>query len=264
MPHTQVGISTALVDAEQHLTGVDAVGLLIQPLMLGNAALQPAVGTLAGGLHILVRSGILHALVKSHGNVAAQVGLDLHRLLRTHKNPVAVDVGGEGHALLLDLPQAGQGEHLKSAAVGEHGAIPAHHLMQAAQLLHHLVAGTQVQMIGIGQLHLTADLLQVKGGYRALDGTLGADVHKYRGLHSAVWASKHAASGAALGFDHFKHNKTPSCDGFNVPKGVWSLCFYYFTAGTRSCQIAKRKGAVQKPVPLQIGTILWNYKCVFK
>ena len=45
---------------------------------------------------------------KAMAHVGAQIGLDLHTLLRPHENLVAVDVGGEIHALLLDLPQACQ------------------------------------------------------------------------------------------------------------------------------------------------------------
>ena len=112
-------------------------------------------------------------------------------------------------ALLLDLPQRGQGEHLESAAVGEHGAIPVHKLVKSPQLLDHLVAGAQVEVIGVGQLNLTADVLQVVGGYRPLDGPLGAYVHEHRGLGRAVRAGKHAPAGAALLLDYFKHKKTP-------------------------------------------------------
>ena len=127
--------------------------------MLCDTALQPPGCSLTGGLYILVGRGILHTLVKGHGDVAAQIGLDTHGLLRAHKNAPAVNVGGKGDPLLGDLPQAGQGEHLKASAVGEHGAVPAHKLMQPAHLTDHPVPGAQVKMVGVGQLHLAADLL---------------------------------------------------------------------------------------------------------
>ena len=100
-------------------------------------------------------------------------------------------MGGEGHPRLGDLPQPGQGKHLKAAAVGEHRAVPLHKAVQPPHLPDHPVPrGPQVQMVGVGQLHLTADLLQIVGGHRPLDGPLGAHVHKDRGLDSAVGTGK--------------------------------------------------------------------------
>jgi len=118
-------------------------------------------------------------------------------------------MGGEGHPRLGDLPQPGQGKHLKAAAVGEHRAVPLHKAVQPPHLPDHPVPGAQVQMVGVGQLHLTADLLQIVGGHRPLDGPLGAHVHKDRGLDSAVGTGKYAPAGVPLGLDHFKHKKTP-------------------------------------------------------
>ena len=77
--------------------------------------------------------------------------------------------------------------------------------MEAAALLHQLVAGTQVQVIGVGKLNLAADLLQILGAQGALDGTLGAHIHKYGGLDRAVGAGKLATPGLALGLFQFKH-----------------------------------------------------------
>ena len=46
---------------------------------------------------------------------------NLHTFHRTHEDAVAVEVRGKGHALLGDLAQLCEAEHLKSAAVGEDG-----------------------------------------------------------------------------------------------------------------------------------------------
>ena len=62
---------------------------------------------------------ILHTLIKGHCDGGAQVCLDLHTLLRAHKDAVAVQMRGKGHAFLRDLTQLGQAEHLESAAVGQ-------------------------------------------------------------------------------------------------------------------------------------------------
>ena len=78
--------------------------------------------------------------------------------------------------------------------------------MEPAQGPDNIVAGTQVQVVGIAQLDLTFDAFQIVGAESTLNGTLGAYVHKYRGLYNAaVGAGKAAAPGAALGFDDFKH-----------------------------------------------------------
>jgi len=45
----------------------------------------------------------------------------------------------------------GEAEDLKAAGVGQHRAIPAHELMQAAHVPDEIVAGAQIQVIGIRQ-----------------------------------------------------------------------------------------------------------------
>ena len=79
--------------------------------------------------------------------------------------------------------------------------------MQAAQLAHHIVAGAQVQVVGVGQLDLRAQLLlQIQRADTALDGRLCAHIHEHRGLHlAAVGAGEHAAPGLPLHFDDFEH-----------------------------------------------------------
>ena len=107
VPHPQVLIGTALVDPKEHLAGVEAVRGGDQLLVLRHTPLQPPERPLTGGLYVVVGGWVLHTLVKGHGDIAAQVGLDAHGLLRPHEDPAAVDVGGEGDPLLRDLPQAG-------------------------------------------------------------------------------------------------------------------------------------------------------------
>ena len=107
----------------------------------------------------------------------------------------------EGHALLLDLAQSRQREHLKSTGVGQHRAVPAHELVQTAHLANDLVARTNVQMIGVGQLDLAAELLEVERIDSALDRARRAHVLKDRGLHHAVRRAEFAAPCASLGFD---------------------------------------------------------------
>ena len=92
----------------------------------------------------------------------------------------------EINALLLDFAQKPKREYLKAAGIGQNRFIPDHEFMQTAHFLDQLISGTQMQMVGIGKLHLGADLAQVVGGNRALDGAHRAHVHEHRGLDGAV------------------------------------------------------------------------------
>ena len=60
-------------------------------------------------------------------------------------------------------------------------------------------------MIGVGQLHLTADLAQIHCGNAALDGSTCADVHEHGSLDRAVNGLKFAAAGFVFGFQNFEH-----------------------------------------------------------
>ena len=100
---------------------------------------------------------------------------------------MAVEVRGKGHALLGDLAQLCEAEHLESAAVGEDGAVPAGELVQTAHLCHQLVAGTQMQMVGVAEHDLRTDVLQVMGRQAALDGTGGGNILECGCLHRAVY-----------------------------------------------------------------------------
>ena len=186
MFHTQVCKGAALIDAEQQLIRVDRNALMLQAGHLGLAALQPAGGSLAAGLGIIVLSRVLHALVKGHGNGGTQVCLDLHALFRAHEDAVAVQMGGKGHTFFGDLAQLCQAEHLKSAAVGQDGAVPAGELVQAAHVSHQLITGAQVQMVGVAQHHLCADVLQILCRQAALDGACRSNVLESGCLHRAV------------------------------------------------------------------------------
>ena len=48
--------------------------------------------------------------------------------------------------------------------------------MQSAHLFYNLITRSYVKVIGVGQLHLCADLLQILRGQAALDGTGGGNI----------------------------------------------------------------------------------------
>lgn len=57
-----------------------------------------------------------------------------------------------------------------------------------------------MQMVGIGQLHLTPDVFQILGAQRAFNRALRADVHEHRRLDGAVGTDEFSPAGFALGF----------------------------------------------------------------
>ena len=107
-------------------------------------------------------------------------------------------MGVEPDALLRDFAQLCEREDLKAAAVGQDGTVPGHELMQAAHLFDERIARADMQVIGVRQLDLTADLLQVARRESALDRALRADVHEDRSLHCAVRRLQLTAPRAAL------------------------------------------------------------------
>ena len=81
---------------------VDDLALGSVLVVPGQAALEPAVGALGRALRVLAADVERRALVEDQRDVGAERGLDRHRGLGAHEQLVAVDVGPEGHALLLD------------------------------------------------------------------------------------------------------------------------------------------------------------------
>ena len=194
-----------LIYRKQHLLLIYCCGISVEACHLVLAALQPAQRALAGLLGIFVSRGVFHALVKGHGDVAAQIGLDLHGLFRTHKYLMSINVRGEIDTLFLDLSQGCQRKHLESAGVRQNGTIPIHKLMQAAEIVYELVARTNVQVVSIGKLDLTIYVNKVNGGNAALDSGASSDVHKNGSLYISVYGMENGASCAALGQNQFKH-----------------------------------------------------------
>ena len=186
----------ALHNAEQHLIVVGMVLL---------ATLGPAVSAMHRILGGGVVAGIGGADVKGHHDIAAQRMLDIHADLRGDKAVAAVQMALEGHAFFLDLADAGKGKHLKPAAVGQDGLGPRHELVQAARLADQVFAGAKVQVIGVGEHDLRADLQHLPGGH-GLDGGHGAHGHIHGRVDVAVGRVQQAQPRAGLlaGLEDFK------------------------------------------------------------
>ena len=204
MLYTQVSKGAALIDAEQQLVRVGGLALLLQTGHLSLTALEPAGGALTAGFGVRVLGRILHTLIKGHCNGGTQVCLDLHTLLRAHKDAVAVQMGSKGHAFFRDLAQFGKAEHLESAAVGQDGAVPAGKLVQAAHIGYQLITGAQMQVVGVAEHYLGADPLQILRGQAALDGTGGGNILEGRGLHRAVHGLELTPPGVVLLLEQLK------------------------------------------------------------
>ena len=213
MADPQVGKGATLIDSEQKLVGINGIREGLQSLHLLLAANQPAGGPLAGSLGVFPGGGIGHAFVKGHGNGGAEVGLDPHTILRGHKDPFAVYVGGKLHSFLRDAPKHRQREDLEAAAVGEDGTIPVHKLMQSSHIPDYLIAGTDMEVIGIAKLHLAVQLLQIQGGNTALDGGGGSHIHKSGSLDGSVDGFKYAPAGGTFCFCYLKHSEKTGYTG---------------------------------------------------
>ena len=102
----------------------------------------------------------------------------------------AVEMRAERDAVVVDRAQVAQADHLVAAGVGQDRPVPGHELVQAAEALDALVAGPQVQVVGVAQDDLGADLVEVVGIER-LDRGVGADRHE----HAASRRRRVASSG---------------------------------------------------------------------
>ena len=101
--------------------------------------------------------------VESHDDVRTKIPLNLHRALRTDECRRAVEVILKVHSLLGNLPQPGQGEDLKTPAIGKYRSLPAHEFVQTALPGDHLFSGPNVKMIGISKNDLGTEFVKFRG-----------------------------------------------------------------------------------------------------
>ena len=187
----QVLVQPALDDAEEVARPCETL-----PFVL--AALLPAGGP---GHRLFVVGAVGsrgRALVEGHQDVAAELGLDLHRPLRRQLLLAAVDVAAEDGALFGDLPLVGERVHLEAARVGQDVLVPRHELAEAAHLDHHLGAGAQEQVVGVAEDDLRADGVQVVRR-DALHRGDRAHRHELRRVDHAVGQLEPAAAGGTVG-----------------------------------------------------------------
>ncbi len=107
------------------------------------------MGALHGQFAVGVIVGI-RAFIKSHDDIGSQVLLDGDGFFGGEAVGGPIDMAFEGDPVVIDLASLCQREDLVSARIGQHGMRPLHELVQSAQFGHQLIAGAQVEMIGIG------------------------------------------------------------------------------------------------------------------
>ena len=109
----------------------------------------------------------------------------------------------ELEAVGLHLVQLAQAEGLKAAAVREYGLAPGIELVQAAAAGHQLVAGAQVQMIGVAEDDLSAEGVEIVGG-KGFHTAHGAYGHENGSLYGAVRRVQYAGTGGAVFAEKFE------------------------------------------------------------
>ena len=188
-------IRTALHDAELHLPGVDRAKRRL-PGRDAQESVTAAGRPPQAALHGLARLGLRHrvgrALVEHHGDVRAQVGLDVGRPLRGQHVQAAVEVGSERGPFLRDRPPFPQAEHLVAAAVGENGPRPPDEAVEAAAPRDEVVARAEEQVVGVAEDHRGAGLLEV-AHRQGLHGPARAHGHERGRLDLAVRGAEDAA-----------------------------------------------------------------------
>ena len=150
-------------------------------------------------------AGIGGAHVEGHHDIRTQCMLDIHAYLGGDEAATAVQMALEGYALFFNLADAGKREYLKSAAVGKHGLGPCHELVQTAAFANQLLAGTQMQMIGVGKHDFCADFQHFTRSH-GLNSGQRANRHVHRCMDIAMGRVQQAQTCSALlaGFQHFK------------------------------------------------------------
>ena len=144
----------------------------------------------------------------------------------------AIQVRAEAYAFFFHLAQLAQAEDLETAGVGEQGPVPAHELVQPAQLAHQLVPRPKVQVIGISQNDLRAQVFQDVLRDR-FDSSGRADRHECRRFHAAVRGVNAAQAGrTGLGLNGEGKDHTDYGTGsFRKFRAKGGSCFLLNAAG---------------------------------
>ena len=200
---------------------VKSLDLLPSALMMDlQAPFSPSGGALHGLTDIILQRGIGDALVESHEDVGPDAVLEPGGRLGRHFPGAPVQVGLELHALLADLAQVSQAEHLESPAVGQDGFVPMHEGVQPSGFFNEIHAGSKHEMIGISQEDFRAAARNVLGR-KGLDRGLGSHRHEAGSPHFPVSEPQYSAPRGNPGilgrYLKFMHGNVPSSLGSDPP-----------------------------------------------
>src|SRR6266446_2867289 len=188
----QVGKSCALDNSKLPLRQVAvALGAFLK---IVASAPGPRGGSCDGSFGVVARRGRFDTFIEDHGDIRAEGELNLYGFFRGEEMLRTVEMRAEAHAFVGHFSKRGETEDLVAAGIGKDGAGPGHELVQAAELAHKFVAGTQIKMIGIREDDFRAEVFERFLGER-FDGGLGANGHEEWGFDGAVWRGQAATAG---------------------------------------------------------------------
>ena len=110
---------------------------------------------------LLDSARVRRTFVEGHDDVGADFALGLHHGFGRELVAAAVQQALEFHAVFSNVAKILEAPDLESAAVGEHGAVPAHELLHATRFGNELGAWAQVQVVGVRENDLRLHFAQV-------------------------------------------------------------------------------------------------------
>ena len=192
----EVGEHGTLDDGEE---GVASRAFRDAGLEMPVGLLRPAHGAMHAFTGVFVADRILGALVEHHEDVAAEGELGIDGGFGREGVGAAIEVRLKGDAMLGDFAQAGEAEDLEAARIGEDGVGPGHEAMEAAEGTDELVAGAQIEVVGVGEEDGDAKVVGEIALRESFDGGLGADGHEDGGFDGSVRRVEQSGAGASVG-----------------------------------------------------------------
>src|SRR5947207_15221794 len=101
------------------------------------------------------------AFIEHLRDIRSEPGLKVDGLLRSQKMRGAVEMRSKLHAVFGDRAPGGEAEHLIPATVGEDGPEPSDERVKAAAPRDQVVARPQVEVIGVAQEDVGAELFEI-------------------------------------------------------------------------------------------------------
>ena len=117
--------------------------------MLGDVARKPVVGANHGFFDEAFVGGI-DSLIKGHVDIGANLPLGLHRNFGIHADFVAVNMGFESNAIVVNFSVC-EGKHLEAARISESRTVPASKFGKSASLFDKVWTWSENEVISVGE-----------------------------------------------------------------------------------------------------------------